>query len=321
VRVLEIRTLDGPAGMAVAEYPDPSGDDVVVIEVRAAGVSFPDLLLSRGGYQTKPRLPWVPGAEVAGIVRSAPPGHRLSPGQRAWAYVDRGGFAEVTAAHPLRAFPLPDALTFEQGAALGVNYLTATFALGLRGHLQPHETLLVLGAGGGLGTALIGVGKARAARVLAVTSTDAKAQAARAAGADETIVGADWRDEALALTDQRGVDVVADVVGGDATLQAVRTTAPKGRVLVLGFSSGSIGSVPANRLLLRNASLVGVGLGAYLEREPGSIGALADEVARYVEAGLRPLVGRTFPLADGAQALRALEAREAVGKLVLLPGS
>jgi NADPH:quinone reductase len=214
VRVLEIRSLDGPDGLAVAERPDPDPDGRVVIDVRAAGVSFPDLLISQGRYQVKAELPWVPGQEVAGIVRSAPDGHPLRVGDRAWGSLDNGGYASVAAVAPDRAYALHEALSFEEGAALGVNFLTAVFALGRRAALRAGETVLVLGAAGGLGSATVTVAKAYGARVLAVVSTEAKVATARAAGADEVVAGPDWRDRVLELTAGRGVDVAADVVGG-----------------------------------------------------------------------------------------------------------
>src|SRR3954452_479103 len=170
MRALELQDLEGPAGLAVVERPAPSGDGAVTIDVRAAGVCFPDVLMSRGRYQLRPELPVVLGSEVAGTVRSAPTGHALAPGDRVWATMELGGFAEVVAAPADRVFRLPDHLTFEEGASLGVNYLTAVFALRRRAGLAPGETVLVLGAAGGLGTATIGVARGLGARVLAVVS-------------------------------------------------------------------------------------------------------------------------------------------------------
>jgi NADPH2:quinone reductase len=289
----------------------------VTINVEAAGVSFPDLLMSRGRYQHRPELPAVLGSEVAGTVRSTPPGTPLHVGQRVWATPELGGFAEVTAVPPKHVFPLPDELSFEQGASLGVNYLTAIFALKRRAALHVGETLLVLGAAGGLGTATVAVARALKARVIAVVSADGKLDTARAAGAHEVVVGADWRDEVLRLTGGRGAEVVADVVGGEDTLQAVRSAAPEGRVLVLGFTSGEIPTIATNRLLLRNVSLVGAGLGALATALPELIPDTAAQLARLVADGLRPLVGATFPLERGAEAIRMLEERTALGKLVL----
>ena len=317
MRALEIQSLSGPDGLAIAERPDPDAGDRVVIDVHAAGVSFPDLLISKGMYQVKPDLPHVPGQEVAGLVRSAPAGAAVSAGDRVWASMHEGGFAEVATAAPEHVFPLADRLSFEEGAALSVNFLTAIFALQRRGRLEADETVVVLGAAGGLGSACVTVAKAYGARVIAVVSTEDKAPTATAAGADDVVVGAEWRDAVLAQTGGRGADVVADVVGGDQTLQAVRSTAPEGRVLVLGFTAGEIPRIATNRLLLRNVSLTGVGLGALDATDPSTLPTTGAELTRLVTAGLRPVVGAAMPLAEGAEALRALENRAARGKLVL----
>jgi NADPH:quinone reductase len=317
MRALELQRLGGPEGFVLVDRPEPSGDGLVLIDVRAAGVCFPDLLMSRGAYQHSPDLPVVLGSEVAGTVRSAPPGHGIEPGDRVWATPDLGGFAEMVAAPAERVFPLADAMSFEEGASLGVNYLTAVFALRRRGQLRAGETVLVLGAAGGLGTAIIAVARALGARVLAVVSEDAKAETARAAGADEVIVGAGWRDEVLERSGGRGADVVADVVGGEETVEAVRSAAPEGRVLVLGFTAGEIPALKTNRLLLRNVSLVGAGLGALAAKVDNLIDETVAELTRLLDEGMRPVIGATFPLEQGAEAVRRLEDRQAQGKLVL----
>jgi NADPH2:quinone reductase len=257
------------------------------------------------------------GSEVAGTVRSAPPGCGLSAGARVWAAPALGGLAEVVAVPAARVFPLADGMSFEEGAALGVNYLTAVFALRRRAALRAGETVLVLGAAGGLGTATVAVAHALRARAIGVVSTPEKADTARAAGADEVVVGDEWRDQVLSLTGGRGADVVADVVGGEQTLQAVRSAAPEGRVLVLGFTSGEIPALKTNRLLLRNVSLVGAGLGALAATVDDLIDECVAELERLIGEGLRPVVGAALPLEQGAEAVRRLEDREAQGKLVL----
>jgi NADPH2:quinone reductase len=317
MRALELQRLSGPEGFVLVDRPEPSGEGFVLIDVRAAGVSFPELLMSRGTYQHRPELPAVLGSEVAGTVRSTPPKSGLEPGARVWAAPALGGFAEVVAVPGERVFPLADDMSFEEGAALGVNYLTAVFALRRRAPLRPGETVLVLGAAGGLGTATAAVAHALGARVIGVVSAAAKADTARAAGADEVVVGADWREQVLDLTGGRGADVVADVVGGEQTLQAVRSAAPEGRVLVLGFTSGEIPALKTNRLLLRNVSLVGAGLGALAATVDDLIDETAAELERLIGEGLRPVVGAALPLEQGAEAVRRLEDREAQGKLVL----
>lgn len=322
MHALEIQTLDGPDGLAYAQRPDPAAPagDQVLVQVGAAGVSFPDLLMSKGQYQADPELPYVPGQEIAGVVRAAPEGTGLQAGDRVWSYLGTGGGHAELALAPLRNVQrLPDAMSFAEGAALGVNFMTAVFALRVRDDLQAGETLVVLGAAGGLGTATILVAKAYGARVIAVVSTPEKEPTARACGADEVVVGDDWRDRVLELTGGRGADVVADIVGGDHTLQAVRSCAPRGRVLILGFTTGSIAKIGVNRLLLRNVSLVGVGLGALDEVDPTTNPTVAALLSQLLDDGLRPVLGGTYALADGADALRALEARRAKGKLVLIP--
>jgi NADPH:quinone reductase len=317
VRALELQSATGPDGLRLAERGAPAPDGHVLIEVRAAGVSFPDLLMSQGRYQVQPPLPAVLGLEAAGVVRAAPAGCGVSAGDRVWAALEDGGHAELVAAPCDRVFPLPDALGYEEGAALPANFLTAIFALCRRGVVRAGETVVVLGAAGGLGSALVGVAAALGARAVAVVSTSGKGATARSAGAHEVVVGTDWRDAVLELTGGRGADVVADVVGGDQTLQAIRSTAPEGRVLLLGFASGEIPSVAGNRLLLRNVSVVGVGLGALVPHAPEVLPDAARRLAELVDAGLRPVIGATFPLADGARAFRLMEARGAEGKLVL----
>jgi NADPH2:quinone reductase len=317
MRALELHTLSGPDGLVLVEREDPPADDAVLIDVRAAGVSFPDLLLTQGRYQVQPELPTVPGLEVAGVVRSAPDSGPVRAGDRAWAALEGGGFADVVVAPADRVFPLADELDFVQGAALPVNFLTAVFALHRRAHLERGETVLVLGAAGGLGSALVSVAAHMGAQVIAVVSTADKARTAEEAGADAVVVGTDWREQVLEHTSGRGVDLAADPVGGDATLEGVRSTAAEGRVLILGFASGEIPAVPTNRLLLRNVSLVGVGLGALVPFAPELMRETADELMSLVREGLRPIIGGTFPLEQGAQALRALENRAARGKLVL----
>jgi NADPH2:quinone reductase len=321
MRALELRSLDGPDALTLVERDDPPANGSVVIDVKAAGVSFPDLLVTQGRYQVKPELPAVPGLEVAGVVRTAPDSAAVRAGDRVWAALEGGGFADTVAAPPDRVFALADELGFVEGAALPVNFLTAVFALRRRGRLQRGESVLVLGAAGGLGSALVGVATSLGARVLAVVSSEEKARTAGDAGADTVVVGEGWREEVLAQTGGRGVSLAADPVGGAATLEAIRSTRPEGRVLVLGFASGDVPHIAANRLLLRNVSLVGAGLGALVPFVPSLMRETADDVTRLVREGLRPVIGATFPLERGAEALRELQARTARGKLVLTTGT
>jgi NADPH2:quinone reductase len=318
VRAAQIATLDGPSAISVVDVPEPDTDGKVLIDVHVAGVTFPEVLLSRGEYQLKPPLPFVPGSEVAGTVRSAPDGSGLQPGRRVAAFLGFGGFAEVAAADPGFVFPLPDRVSFEQGAALPMNYLTMHFALARRGRLQAGETVLVHGAAGGLGTAGIQLAKAYGARVLAVVSSEAKGEAARAAGADEIVLADGFRERVKELTGGRGVDVVADPVGGDRFTDSLRSLAREGRLLVLGFTGGEIPTVKVNRLLLNNVSVVGVGWGAFWSGEPGYVQEQWRDLQPLLERGaLDPVLGSVHDLADAAAAVTELDERRATGKVLL----
>ncbi|HVT22147.1 MAG TPA: NADPH:quinone oxidoreductase family protein [Mycobacteriales bacterium] len=321
MRAVEIFQLTGPdSATRIADLPEPAGDDAVVIDVKAAGVSFPEVLQTRGEYQYKPDLPFVPGSEVAGIVRSAPADSGLLAGDKVVAFCMSGAFAEVVAAPPAMTFPLPDGLDFAQGAALILNYHTAYFALVTRGRLAAGETVLIHGAAGGVGTATIQVAKGLGARTIAVVSTDEKAAVAKAAGADEAVRsdGA-WKDDVLALTDGKGVDIVIDPVGGDRFTDSLRSLNREGRLVVVGFTGGAIPEVKVNRLLLRNTEVVGAGWGEYVISSGLAYGAeVGVEIAKLAAAGhINPPVGARFPLEQAAQALAMLDNRQATGKVVL----
>jgi len=290
----------------------------VVIDVEAAGVSFPELLQTRGMYQLQPPLPFVPGSEVAGVVRSAPDGARVRPGDRVAAWCLLGAFAEVAVAPEYLTFRLPEGLDLAQGAGLVLNYHTAYFALKLRGRLAERETVLVHGAAGGIGTAALQVAKGLGARTIAVVSSDEKERVAREAGADE-VVRSDgpWKDRARELSGG-GVDIVLDPVGGDRFVDSLRALAEGGRLLVIGFTGGSIPEVRVNRLLLNNTEVVGVGWGAYAAGKPDvcrEIGEAIDELVR--RGSVRPLVTARYPLERAADALKLLDERGATGKVVL----
>ncbi|GII23390.1 NADPH:quinone oxidoreductase family protein [Planosporangium mesophilum] len=318
MRAVQIAALDGPRAMRLAEVPEPDGHGNVEIEVHIAGVTFPDVLLTRGEYQFKPPLPFVPGSEVAGVVRRAPEDSGFVPGQRVAAFPAFGGFAEMVAVGPQLVFPLPDSTPFEQAAALPMNYLTMHFALTRRGRLRAGETVLVHGAAGGLGTAAVQLAKVYGAHVIAVVSTDPKTEVARAAGADEVILAEGFRDRVKQLTDGRGVDVVVDPVGGDRFTDSLRSLTREGRLLVLGFTGGEIPTVKVNRLLLNNISLLGVGWGAFWLAEPGYPREQWQELMPHIENGtLNPVLGSTYPLEDAAAAVTELDERRATGKVLL----
>jgi NADPH2:quinone reductase len=324
VRALQIVELGGPSSLELVDVPEPgpehmlAPDGGVIVDVEAAGVSFPEVLQSRGEYQLKPPLPFVPGAEVAGVVRSAPEGSGFEPGERVAALCMLGGFAEIAVAPPWLTFRLPDALDFAQGAGLVLNYHTAWFALKLRGRLSEGETVLVHGAAGGVGTASLQVAKGLGARTIAVVSSDDKERVAREAGADE-VVRSDgpWKDQAKELSGG-GVDLVLDPVGGDRFTDSLRSLGEGGRVVVVGFTGGSIPEVKVNRLLLNNTEVIGAGWGAYVMSKPKLNQEIGAEIAKLIDSGhVRPVVGARFPLERGAEALELIDGRGATGKVVL----
>ncbi|ATB30050.1 NADPH:quinone oxidoreductase family protein [Melittangium boletus] len=320
MRALRLERLEGPEGLLLTEVPEPEAGDQVLIDVRAAGVSFPDLLLSRGQYQMKPSLPFVPGVEVAGVVRHAPEGAAVKAGDRVMAFTLLGGWADVVAAAPGMTFPIPEGWSFEAAAGTVMNYHTAHFALHRRGRLREGETVLVHGAAGGVGTASLQVARGAGARVLAVVSSEEKAEVARSAGADRAFLSTsgDWVSQVKEATGGRGVDVVLDPVGGDIFDLSLKCLAPEGRLLVVGFAGGRIPEVKVNRLLLKNVDVVGVAWGSFLLHEPGITAEISRALASLAEKGfVEPVVGPVFPLEQAAQALRALESRTAVGKVVL----
>ncbi|WP_409329217.1 NADPH:quinone oxidoreductase family protein [Trujillonella humicola] len=320
MRAVQIQTLEGPEALRVVEVDEPAtGGDRVVVDVHAAGVTFPEVLQSRGEYQIKPALPFVPGSEVAGVVRYAPEGAAVRAGDRVAAFPGTGGFAEVVAADPRMVFPLPENLSFAQGAALPMNYLTVHFGLTRRGGLRAGDSVLVHGAAGGVGTAAVQLAAALGARVIAVTSSEEKAATARAAGASDVVLADGFREQVSELTGGKGVDIVVDPVGGDRFTDSLRGLAVEGRLLVIGFTGGEIPTVKVNRLLLNNISVVGVGWGAFWTR--AGVEYLQEQWADLLplmEAGrLDPVLGTAYPLEEAAQALLELDRRRARGKVLL----
>ncbi|TSD95072.1 NADPH:quinone oxidoreductase family protein [Skermania sp. ID1734] len=320
MRAVRVVRLEGPESVEVGEVAEPGGDGVVVIEVHAAGVAFPDALQTRGLYQYKPELPFILGSEVAGVVRSAPDGAHVQPGDRvAGLSMLGGGMAEVAALPADLVFKLPDEVSFEAGAGLLFNDLTVHFALGARGRLTDGETVLVHGAAGGIGTSTLRLAPAMgAARTIAVVSAEDKVEVAKAAGATDVVLAANFKDAVGQLTDGRGVDIVVDPVGGDRFTDSLRSLAPGGRLLVLGFTGGEIPTVKVNRLLLNNVEVVGVGWGAWAMRHPGYLAQQWAEVEPLLAGGKlsvpQPVV---YPLERAGEAIASLENRTAKGKVVL----
>lgn len=325
MRAIQISELTGPEALTVVELPDPEPSHMmtpgegVVIDVVAAGVSFPDVLQTRGLYQMKPDPPFVPGAEVAGTVSAVSAGAPHAVGDRVVGFSLLGGMAERAVAPVFLTFPLPDELDFAQGAALLLNYHTVYFALKLRGRLAAGERVLVHGAAGGVGTAALQVAKGLGAgTTVAVVSSDEKEQVARAAGADE-VVRSDgpWREQVQELTGG-GVDVIIDPVGGDRFTDSLRALREGGRLVVVGFTGGAIPEVKVNRLLLNNTEVVGAGWGAYVLGKPDASRETGEAVNEMIRQGfVRPIVGARFPLEQAADAFRLIDERGATGKVVL----
>ena len=319
MRAARVTALEGPGSVGVGEVDLPVLEPGhVLVDVHEAGVNFPDVLMSRGLYQMRPDLPFVPGSECAGVVRETAPGSEFAPGARVAAFPVLGAFAETVAVPEAMVFPLPDAVPFEVGAALPMNYLTVHFALTRRGQLERGEVVLVHGAAGGIGTAAIQLARAMDARVIAVVSSPGKAEVATAAGAHHVVLVDDFLTQAKELTGGRGVDIVVDPVGGDRFTDSLRSLAPEGRLLVVGFTAGQIPEVRVNRLLLNNISVVGVGWGAYWTSDPAYLRTQWDAILPLVEQGsLAPPIGARHPLDDVAAALAELDERRALGKVTL----
>ncbi|MQA75617.1 MAG: zinc-binding dehydrogenase [Solirubrobacterales bacterium] len=323
MKALMVTELSGPAGLRLLDVDQPSPDGGVLIDVAAAGVSFPDLLLTRGRYQERPEPPFAPGLEVAGTVVSAPADSGHAEGDRAAAFMPHGGYAERVAVPAHRVVAIPPEASFEVAAAMLVNYHTVLFALERRAAIRAGEVLVVLGAGGGIGTAAVQVGAALGARVLAVVRDEAGRETATRAGAEEVIdLGDGLRDRARELTGGRGADVILDPVGGELFAEAIRCLAPEGRLLVVGFAAGSIPELKVNRLLLRNASVAGVAWGAFTEVDRELVGRGAAILAPMLADGrIDPVIAACYPLAEGARALADLEGRRVRGKSVLVVGA
>ncbi|KUI17586.1 NADPH:quinone oxidoreductase [Mycolicibacterium acapulense] len=320
MRAIQIASLDGPQAAKLVEVDEPDGDGAVVIEVHAAGVAFPDVLQSRGLYQYKPEMPYTPGGEVAGVVRSAPDGTHVKAGDRVAALTMLcGAMAEVVALPAERVFKLPDNVSFEAGAGLLFNDLTMHHALRTRGRLAEGETVLVHGAAGGIGTSTLRLAPAwGASRVIAVVSTEEKGEVARAAGATDVVPVEGFKDKVKELTEGRGVDIVVDPVGGDRFTDSLRSLAPGGRLLVVGFTGGEIPTVKVNRLLLNNVDAVGVGWGAWTFTHPNYLAEQWAELEPLLASGkVSAPQPQVFPFERAADAIAALEDRSAKGKVVV----
>ena len=311
-----------PEDLKLEEVDDPVAEaNQVVIDIHATSINFPDTLIIAGKYQSKPPFPFSPGGELAGTIRT------LGADVTGWAVGDcviasvgHGGFAEQIAVPASYLRAVPEGMDFSSAAALTTAYGTSYYALKQRGQLQAGETLLVLGAAGGVGTAAVELGKAMGARVIAAASTDEKLEVAKRLGADAGVNYADgeMKDKVKALTDGRGADVIYDPVGGPLFEQCLRCINWNGRLLVIGFASGEIPRPPMNLPLLKNCQIVGVFYGASISREPETNTANIKDIMDFFKAGkIKPLIGKTYPLSGYAAALRCLMNREAIGKIVV----
>ncbi|MDH4175397.1 MAG: NADPH:quinone oxidoreductase family protein [Betaproteobacteria bacterium] len=325
MKALLCKQFGPPGSLVLEDVPSPQpGASEVVIRVKAASVNFPDVLIIQGKYQFKPPLPFSPGSELAGVVKEVGADvHNVKPGDKVIAYTTFGAFAEEAKIDAGRLLPMPEGMSYEAAASFVLTYGTTDHALRDRGHLRAGETLLVLGAAGGVGVAALEIGKALGARVIACASSDDKLAVCRQHGADETInYGTeDLRERLKALTAGKGVDVIYDAVGGPYTEPAFRSIAWRGRHLVIGFAAGDIPKLPLNLPLLKGASVVGVFWGDFTRREPQAFAESARQLARwYGEGKLKPHVSATFPLEKAADAMNLLASRKAKGKVVVKIG-
>lgn len=316
------KTLGPARDLVLADVASPQPKiNEVLLDVHAAGVNFPDTLIIEGKYQFQPPLPFSPGGEAAGVVAAVgAKAGAFEVGQRVMALTGWGAFAEQVAVPYYNVLPIPDSMDFTTAAALGMTYGASLHALRQRANLQPGETLLVLGASGGVGLAAVEIGKAMGAKVIAAASSADKLAVAKAAGADELIdySTSSLKDEIKRLTGGQGVDVIYDPVGGELFDQAVRGLAWNGRLLVVGFASGVIPQLPVNLALLKGAAVVGVFWGAFAQRQPQDNAANFRQLfAWHAEGKIKPLVSKTYPLAEAGSAIEQLAQRKAVGKLVV----
>lgn len=308
----------GPSALELTDVPDPTpAEGQVLVDIKSCGICFPDLLMSQGKYQLRMPTPFTPGTEVAGVVRQAPEGASVKEGDKVLVASIVGGFAEQLAASPEQLLPLPEGLTFDQGAALGINYQTALFALKLRAQTAPGEVVGVLGAAGGVGTASMMVAKAMGAKVIAIVHRKGAEELLRSAGADEVIqLEEGWGAELKKIAPE-GVDVMIDPSGGEVFDEALRQVAPDGRYVVIGFAAGGIPTVKLNRVLFRNIAVVGAAWGEYVRTHPGVPELLHDELTEMIAAGLSPQVNTTYTLDQLPTALTDLAEGRILGKAVV----
>ncbi len=324
MRALLVHHWSDPKDMQLEELPDPvPGPGQLTVNVRAIGCNFFDILLMQGKYQVRPPFPFSPGSEIAGEVRQVGPGvHGFAVGDRVFAMLNWGGFADVAVAPAATAVSMPRGMSFDHGAAFGIVYQTSYFGLVYRANLQAGETLLVTGAAGGVGLAAVQIGRALGARVLATAGSDKKLDAAKSQGAEQAFDyrNPDWVEQVNEATGGRGADVIYDAVGGDIFDLCTKCIAFGGRLVVVGFTSGRIPTIQANRILLKNISIVGLHWGAYRQHDPGKISEAMEALMRmYAQGKLHPVISSIHPLPDAAAALDEIVSRRSIGKVILHP--
>jgi NADPH2:quinone reductase len=323
MRAVLCKAYGPPESLVIEDVESPTpGPGEVVISVKASGVNFPDVLIIQNKYQVKPPLPFSPGSEVAGVIKAVGENvTHVAPGDEVFAFTVYGGFAQEVKTDAKRLLPIPAGMTFPTAAAFGLTYATSDHALRDRGALEAGETLLVLGAAGGVGLAAVEIGKALGARVIACASSDDKLAVCREHGADETINYAteDLRERIKAITGGKGADVIYDPVGGSYTEPALRSIAWRGRLLVVGFAAGDIPKIPLNLTLLKGCAIVGVYWGEFTRREPERFAQEMRQLGQwYGEGRIRPHISATYPLDRAADALNDMAQRRVVGKVVLV---
>ena len=329
MKALVVKQFGAPETLVIEERATPvPGAGEVRVDVRTAGVNFPDLMMIAGTYQFLPQLPFIPGKECAGVVTAVGPGVTLvKPGDRVMMQIEYGAFAQQVVAKQMNCHAIPDAMSFTEAAAMGLSYMTAYFALVERAQLKPGETVLVTGAAGGVGLAAVQIAKALGATVIAAVDSPEKAAAARANGAGHVIdtTAADLRnalrEEVFAVTAKRGADVILDQVGGDVFDACLRASAWCGRLVVIGFASGRIPEIKAGYILVKNIAVIGLQVSDYRDREPEKFRAMRQQLLDLYGAGkIKPHVMATYALKDAALALNAVQHGKVIGKVVLTTG-
>lgn len=322
MRAIVCEEYDSPDKLKIQDVDDPNpGPTDVLLTIQATGLGYVDALTVAGHYQIRPPLPFIPGNEIAGVVEQIGEGVKhLRVGQRVLATPSRGGLAEKIALPETACVPLPDVLSPESAASFLVNYCTAYHGLTYCGNLKRKETILILGASGGVGTAAIDVAKAMGARVIAAASSKKKRQACIEVGADHVVNYSlkNWRDQLKKILDGEPLNIVYDPVGGDYSEPALRSLGPDGRFLVVGFAAGEIARIPLNLMLLKRCSVIGVNWGGFIAANPGEARPVLTSLLEWITSGrLNPQPGETFPLAQAGSAMMRMLDRKAIGKIVI----